>query len=138
MASVLFAVAHATRPTFTKRRETHKEIIMSNDHLFSNRPVSKELTIGGTTSTYYFRKLTAGEQIALNKGQKTTLRSGESTMEVDIADMHARNCQLLSYVWVDESGKQALPASKLREIPAEYIAAIVAAANEVISEPVPQ
>ena len=107
---------------------------MSHEHLFSNLPIKKELTVGGRTDEYFFRKLTAGEQITLNKGQKTTIRSGESTMEVDIADMHTRNCVLLSFVWVTEDGKQAHPMSKLRDIPAEYIGLIVTGANEALAE----
>lgn len=107
---------------------------MGYEHLFTNQPIAKEITVGGQTATYYFRRLTAGEQIALNKGQKTTLESGKSTMEVDLSDLHARNCLFLSFVWVDENGKRAYELPKLKEIPAEYIAAIVTAANEALGD----
>lgn len=107
---------------------------MSFEHIFTNTPISKEITVAGVTDVYYFRKLTAGEQITLNKGQKTTITSGASTMEVDISDMHARNCLFLSFVWVDENGKQAFTQNKLREAPADYIAAIVSGANDALSE----
>ncbi len=107
---------------------------MSFEHLFTNNPIHKEIKIAGVSETYYFRKLTAGEQITLNKGQKTTIKSGESSMEVDISDMHARNCLFLSFVWVNEDGKQAFTLNKLREVPADYIAAIVTGANEALAE----
>ena len=43
---------------------------MSFEHLFTNTPIAKEIEVAGVTDTYYFRKMTAGEQITLNKGQK--------------------------------------------------------------------
>ncbi len=39
---------------------------MSFEHLFTNNPIQKEIKIAGVSETYYFRKLTAGEQITLN------------------------------------------------------------------------
>ena len=107
---------------------------MSFEHLFTNTPIAKEIEVAGVTDTYYFRKMTAGEQITLNKGQKSTIKSGESTMEVDISDLHSRNCLFLSFVWVTQEGKRVYSLDKLREIPAEYIDAIVKGANDALME----
>lgn len=112
---------------------------MSFEHLFTNRPIAKEIEIAGVKETFYFRKLTAGEQITLNKGQKTTLEAGSSKMEVDISDLHARNCTFLSYVWVDENGARKFSKDKLSEIPADYIAIIVSGASDALDgEKTPQ
>lgn len=107
---------------------------MSFEHLFTNRPIAKEITVNGVTETFYFRKLTAGEQITLNRGQKTTLESGKSTMEIDISELHARNCQFLSFVWVNEDGGKKFDVSKLKDIPADFIALLVAGANDALGE----
>ena len=108
---------------------------MSYEFLYTNAPIAKDVEYNGRTETFYFRRLTAGERIAIDKGQKGTVKSGESSFEIDVSDMHARNCLLLHFACCDENGGKVFKTpAKVHELPENAAAILVAACNEALAE----
>lgn len=97
--------------------------------------IEKTLTYRGETKTLLFRELTAGEQLKLSAGYKSTVREGVSEMTLDLAFEGERGQRLLQMTLVTEDGKPVYNGlGKLQDEPASKVAAMVAKAREAAAE----
>lgn len=108
---------------------------MAYEHLVSNTPISRDLNYRGKTEKVYFRTLTAGERIQLKKGQKGSVKAGESTFEVDLADMDIRNHLLLSFANCFEDGRPVFKnAKQVGDLPEDLIAELLKLCEDALKE----
>lgn len=108
---------------------------MAYEDLINNAPVEKELEYGGQTKTVYFKQLTSGERLQLKKGQKGSVHAGESTFEVDLGDIDARNHLLLSFSNCDKDGKPVFKTAKqVADLPGTLVDALLALCGEALKE----
>lgn len=97
--------------------------------------IEKTLTYRGETKTLLFRELTAGQQVKLSSGYKSTVRGGESEMTLDLALEGERGQSLVQMTLVTDDGKAAYSSlGKLQDEPASKVAALVAKAREAAAE----
>lgn len=108
---------------------------MAYEDLINNTPIEKELIYGGKTTTVYFRQLTSGERLQLKKGQKGSVHAGESTFELDLGDIDARNHLLLSFCNCDKDGKAIFKTAKqVADLPGSLVDALLSLCGEALKE----
>lgn len=106
---------------------------MAYEHLYSKNLLSKEVTFGDTTETLYFKHLTAGEKMQLNKGLKGEVQAGVSTFELDLGELEEKNHLKLFYTNVDENGKRVFKNVKeVSDLPDSIYSIILATCNELL------
>jgi len=109
---------------------------MAYEHLYTNHPVAKELTYAGKTETVYFKRLTAGQRLLLKQGQKGTVKAGETSFDVDLGDVDARNHKMLAFSNCTADGKAVFKTARdVGEIPEDLCSALILLMLEVIAEP---
>lgn len=97
--------------------------------------IEKQFAYRGETSTMHFRELTAGEQIKLTAGYKSTVREGVSEMTLDLAFEGERGQRLLQTTLVTEEGKPVYTSlQKLQDLPASKVARMVELCREAAAE----
>jgi hypothetical protein len=97
--------------------------------------IEKQFTYRGETKTLHFRELTAGEQVKLSAGYKSTVREGVSEMTLDLAFEGERGQRLLQMTLVTEDGKPIYSGlGKLQDEPASKVAGMVSIAREASAE----
>jgi hypothetical protein len=101
-----------------------------------NTRVAKTLTYNGKELTVYFRRLTAGERVAITRGQKFSVGEGKAHgVEMDAGETLERTHKFLSFVNVTETGAQVFKnAREVGELPEDLIAKLNDLANEALGE----
>lgn len=108
---------------------------MAYEDLINNAPTAATLRYNGAEKTVYFRRLTAREDMTVKKGQKGTVKQGESSFELDLGDVAQRNHLILSYSNVTEDGKPVFRSvSDVDKLPADFVNALLAARGEAIKD----
>lgn len=108
---------------------------MAYEHLIQNGPTEATLRYKGKEETVFFRRLTAGESMRVKRGQKGTMKAGESSFEVDFGDLDARNHLILSFSNVTADGKQVFRnEGEVAKLPDDLVEALIAARGEAIKE----
>jgi len=97
--------------------------------------IEKQFTYRGESSVLRFRELTAGEQVKLTAGYKSTVREGVSEMTLDLAFEGERGQRMLQTTLVNEDGKPVYTSlQKLQEMPASKVARMVELSREAAAE----
>ena|SRR5690606_25703347 len=108
---------------------------MAYEHFGTSEPIAKEITYRGTTSTVYFKPLTAGERMQLKKGQVGTVQEGKSSFDLDLGDIDAKNHQQLYFSNCDENGKRIFNnQSEVGKLPGGLFDALFAACVAALDE----
>lgn len=112
---------------------------MAYEHLISNTPIPRQLEYAGKTETVYFKHMNAGERMALKKGQRGSVKAGESSFEVDLGDMDDRNHRFLYFVNCDEQGKRVFrQPAEVAALPASLVDKLYELATDALNdEPTP-
>lgn len=109
---------------------------MAYEHLFSNAPIERELIYkSNQPERVYFKRLTAGERMALKRGQKGTIKEGQSSFEVDLGDQDSRNHQFLAFANCDAGGKPIFKhPGEVAKLPGDLVDALIALAQDALKE----
>lgn len=108
---------------------------MAYENLINNSPTPATLRYQGNEETVYFRRLTAGEHMRTQKGTKGTVKQGESSFELDLGDVAARNHLILSFSNVDKDGKQVFRnVAEVDKLPHDFVEALLLARGEAIKD----
>jgi hypothetical protein len=108
---------------------------MAYEHLIQNNPIPRELNYGGKTETVYFRRLTAGERMQLKRGRKGSVKDGETSIEMDFADIDAGNHLLLTFAHCKEDGTPVFKTAKqVADLPASLVDALLSLCADAIKE----
>lgn len=108
---------------------------MAYEQFFTATPIAKEVTYRGRTETVYFKQLTAGERMALKKGQKGEVREGASTFELDLGDIDSKNHQQLFYSNCDENGRRVFNSqAEVAKLPSDFFDVLFAACVSALAE----
>lgn len=95
------------------------------DLLAETGPITREVTIDGKTATVYFRRITAGEQEQILKGQKVQHSGGKASIELDLCENEKQRHQLVFFSVCKQDGSRffkklddvkALPSLKVRAL----------------------
>lgn len=112
------------------------------DDLLTNEIFERELNYRGKTKTVYFKRLSAGERIALARGQKMTLGSGNGdgelakSVEVDVGEAMGRTHRFLSYTVVDEKGNRVFSnESEVGKLPELLVSKLQLLAEDALQDP---
>lgn len=109
---------------------------MAYEHLYANTPIEKTLNFAGKTEAVYFKRLTAGQRLLLKQGQKGTVKAGESSFDVDLGDVDARNHRMLAFSNCTADGKPVFKTPReVGDIPEDLCNALVLLMLEAIAEP---
>jgi len=96
-----------------------------------NNLIEKTFTYRGESRTVFFRELTAGEQLKLSQGYKSTLRDGATETTLDFHTEGERAHRLLQMTLVDANGRNVYTnIGKLQEEPVSKINKLVELARE--------
>lgn len=94
--------------------------------------VEKTFTYRGTTTTLHFRELTAGEQLRLSQGVRSTVREGVSEVTLDFAAEAERGHRLLQATLIDPATGKPVYATlqKLHDEPSTKVQPMVTLARD--------
>lgn len=98
--------------------------------------VEKTFTYRGTTTTLHFRELTAGEQLRLSQGVRSTVREGVSEVTLDFAAEAERGHRLLQATLIDPATEKPVYSSiaKLHDEPSTKVKILVDLARTAQAE----
>lgn len=108
---------------------------MAYEHLYSNEPIERTLEYKGKTEQVYFKRLNAGERFQLKAGQKGSVKAGESSFEVDLGDMEARNQKFLHFANVKANGQRVFKTpQEVAALPGDLFDALLKLATDALAE----
>jgi len=100
----------------------------------TDAPVAREVTLGDSTGTVWFRRLTAGQKEQLLKGRKVTVKTGErqGTVDIDLAANERQRQMLLQFTACDENGEPLFKTlERVKAMDGWKVAILAAHAEEV-------
>jgi hypothetical protein len=103
----------------------------------SSNIVEKTFDFRGKSETVYFRRLTAGEQLKLAKGQKVRQDAeGKPFLELDLGEHMNKGYELLQMTLVQEDGRTKVykNMTELLNDDGRRVRALVELANDVVRE----
>jgi hypothetical protein len=108
---------------------------MAYEHFFTNAPIAKEVSYNGRTETVYFKKLTTGQRMALQKGQRGEVQDGKLTYELSFDEITAMNHQKVYFSNCNENGKRIFNSAKeVAELEDGFFEVLIAACNAALGE----
>lgn len=97
--------------------------------------IEKTLNYRGESTPVFFRELSAGEQVKLAAGVRSTVRDGTSEVTLDFALEGERGHRMIQMTLVTEDGKPVYSSlAKLQEEKTSKIARLLALAREAAAE----
>lgn len=104
------------------------------DKLLSKAPFEREVEYLGEKQTVYFRKISAGEKLALTSTQKIVAGAdNKAVMEISMWDILHRGQRLVQLSCVEANGttKVFKTLDDLAKMPAQLVDALIKIAEEV-------
>ena len=108
------------------------------DNIINEEVIKRELVYKGHKQDVYFRRLTAGERIAVSRGQRMMIgnKSKENGVEVDLGDALERTQKFLMYSNVDATGTRIFrKLEDVQKLPEDLVTALQRIADEAFGEP---
>jgi hypothetical protein len=102
----------------------------------ANKPIGREVTILGETSTVWFRLMTAAQRHSLLAGHTYQVKKGESpTVTVDLGENETERQKLVFFCVASEDGKPFFRnLEAVKALPAPVVDALADAAKAVNRE----
>lgn len=102
--------------------------------------IGREITYNGQTKTVWFKRITGGERLKLNRGQMMTASGGggersQASMQMDLGDVTERKLMLIAFSNCDEDGNKIFRnAEQVRDLEDPLIEALHKHAAEINNE----
>ncbi len=104
--------------------------------LTDDAPVLRKVTYKGKSKDVYYRKITAGERLTINKNIRARSVGKEAVnTEISLEDLYLRNMMLLQCSAVEENGSRIFKKiSEVQELEAGLFDALYKEAEEINKE----